>query len=104
MRALILSLAACAALGGCAYYGDPYYGGGYGYGYGYPSTSIGIYQSDPGYYHDGHGRHRGPYRGGDNARYRDRDGDGVPNRFDRDRDNDGVPNGRDSRPNNPWRR
>ena len=34
---------------------------------------------------------------------RDRDNDGVPNRLDRDRDNDGVPNRFDERPNNPRR-
>jgi hypothetical protein len=34
---------------------------------------------------------------------RDRDRDGIPNRFDRDRDNDGVPNRWDRRPNNPYR-
>ncbi|MGI4846888.1 MAG: YXWGXW repeat-containing protein [Janthinobacterium lividum] len=34
---------------------------------------------------------------------RDRDGDGVPNRFDRDRDGDGVPNRMDHRPGNPNR-
>ncbi len=35
---------------------------------------------------------------------RDRDWDGIPNRFDRDRDGDGIPNRFDSRPNNPrWR-
>lgn len=34
----------------------------------------------------------------------DRDGDGVPNRYDRDRDNDGVPNGYDRQPGNPYRR
>jgi hypothetical protein len=34
---------------------------------------------------------------------RDRDRDGVPNRYDRDRDNDGVPNRFDQRPNNPNR-
>jgi Ni/Co efflux regulator RcnB len=33
--------------------------------------------------------------------YRDRDHDGVPNRYDRDRDNDGIPNYRDVNPNNP---
>jgi hypothetical protein len=33
---------------------------------------------------------------------RDRDRDGVPNRYDRDRDNDGVPNYADRRPNNPY--
>ena len=35
------------------------------------------------------------------AHYRDRDGDGIRNRFDRDRDGDGRRNGRDKRPNNP---
>ena len=34
---------------------------------------------------------------------RDRDNDGIPNRVDRDRDNDGVPNRFDDRPNNPYR-
>ena len=36
------------------------------------------------------------------AYYRDRDGDGVPNRYDRDRDGDGKRNSRDRRPNNPY--
>ena len=35
---------------------------------------------------------------------RDRDRDGVPNRYDRDRDGDGVPNRYDRRPDNPYRR
>ena len=35
--------------------------------------------------------------------YRDRDGDGVPNRYDRDRDGDGTPNRYDDQPNNPRR-
>jgi hypothetical protein len=35
---------------------------------------------------------------------RDRDHDGVPNRFDHDRDGDGVPNRYDEHPNNPNRR
>ena len=39
---------------------------------------------------------------GDHRR-RDRDRDGVPNRYDRDRDGDGVPNRFDRRPNNPYR-
>jgi hypothetical protein len=47
------------------------------------------------------------YRANYKARYhsyrRDRDRDGIPNRFDRDRDNDGVPNRYDRRPNNPYR-
>lgn len=36
------------------------------------------------------------------AYFKDRDGDGVPNRYDRDRDGDGVRNSRDRRPNNPY--
>jgi hypothetical protein len=32
----------------------------------------------------------------------DRDGDGMPNRYDRDRDGDGKRNSRDRRPNNPY--
>jgi hypothetical protein len=39
----------------------------------------------------------------DGPAYRDRDGDGVPNRVDRDRDGDGVPNRYDGRPANPNR-
>jgi hypothetical protein len=35
---------------------------------------------------------------------RDRDHDGIPNRFDRDIDGDGVPNRYDRAPNNPYRR
>ena len=35
--------------------------------------------------------------------YRDRDRDGVANRYDWDRDGDGVRNSRDARPNNPYR-
>ena len=31
----------------------------------------------------------------------DRDGDGIPNRYDRDRDGDGVPNRYDRLPDNP---
>jgi hypothetical protein len=34
---------------------------------------------------------------------RDRDRDGIPNRYDRDRDGDGVRNRNDARPNNPNR-
>jgi len=57
-----------------------------------------------------HYQHRGWQRrdrdrdGIPNRYDRDRDNDGVPNRYDRDRDNDGVPNRFDSRPNNPYRR
>ena len=93
MKSLLLPLAAVAALSGCAgYYGDPYYGA-YGYpgssygsyGYAYPSVNIGI-------------------RGGDGRAWRDRDRDGIADRYDRDRDGDGVPNRVDSRPRDPrWR-
>jgi hypothetical protein len=45
-----------------------------------------------------------PYYGHYNGRVvRDRDHDGVPNRYDRDRDGDGVPNRYDRAPND-WRR
>jgi len=71
-------IAATATLGACASDGA------------YTSTSFGVGVSS----YDGYGGTG--YRG-----YRDRDWDGVPNRFDRDRDGDGVPNRFDSRPNNP---
>ena len=98
MKALLLPLAACAVLAGCASYGDPYgHGYGYGnqgYGYAYPAVSGSVYYSNtPGY---------GGY-GYDNRQYRDRDRDGIPNRMDADRDNDGIPNHMDRRPNNPRR-
>jgi hypothetical protein len=55
----------------------------------YPAYSGGIYTySQPAY-------------GG--RAYRDRDRDGIPNRYDRDRDGDGVPNRADRYPNNPRR-
>jgi hypothetical protein len=40
---------------------------------------------------------------GDRYAARDRDRDGVPNRYDRDRDGDGVPNRNDRAPDNPRR-
>jgi hypothetical protein len=105
MRALLLPLAACAVLAGCATYGDPYYG----YG-GHPQASVGIYSGYPGYYDPypsypvydrrTHDRDRD---GIPNRVDPDRDNDGIPNRADRDRDNDGVPNRQDARPNNPRR-
>ncbi len=57
------------------------------------------------YYQERHyrqGRHQ-PRWNRDHRPRRDRDHDGVPNRFDRDRDGDGVPNRHDRRPNNPYR-
>jgi hypothetical protein len=59
--------------------------------------------------HDGipdryeHGRHDQDHDGVPNRRDKDRDGDGVPNRRDKDRDGDGVPNKHDARPDNPRR-
>jgi hypothetical protein len=104
MKALLIPLAACAVLSGCATYGDPYYQG-YGYGYGYPSTTIGVY---PTYQHGVYQTYPTypayPAYRNDGRGYRDRDRDGIPNRMDPDRDNDGVPNSYDSRPNNPRRR
>ena len=98
MKALLIPIVACAALGGCAVYGDPY---GYnGYGYGAPAVSGSVYYSNTGNY-NGRG---GYYGGAQGGQYRDRDRDGVPNRMDRDRDGDGVPNNYDSRPANPRRR
>jgi hypothetical protein len=55
------------------------------------------------YYDDRYGYYDGYSR--DHYAYsdRDRDRDGIPNRYDRDRDNDGVPNYADRSPNNPYR-
>lgn len=96
MKSLVLSLGICAGLAGCVGYVEPY--GGY---------SGGVY-SEPAYIYGGPTVHVQPYavpaypqqryRGG-----RDRDRDGIPNRYDRDRDGDGVPNRYDARPNNPRR-
>jgi hypothetical protein len=65
----------------------------------YTSFGVGVSSYDDGYY--------GPRDygyGGYGYSGRDRDWDGIPNRFDRDRDGDGIPNRFDSRPNNPrWR-
>jgi hypothetical protein len=73
--AAVALVGSALALGACA---D-------GYSDGYSSMSVGVssYDSGPG--------------------YRDRDRDGVPNRYDRDRDGDGTPNRFDDSPNNPRR-
>jgi hypothetical protein len=107
MKVLIAFMAAaglsgCVAYGGAPYgsagvyydnsspyYGSPYYGNTVPYGV----------QGQPGYIHDNSGYNRPPRSG-----RRDRDHDGVPNRYDRDRDGDGVPNRRDAYPNDPNRR
>jgi len=52
----------------------------------------------PGYVYYGQHQYYNHYNRG--YRGRDRDRDGIPNRYDRDRDGDGVPNRFDRRPNN----
>jgi hypothetical protein len=70
MKSIVLAIAVCGSLAGCAAYVDPYGG-------------VGASVSVPGHYP--------AYRGdGGQRQYRDRDGDGVPNRYD-------------SRPGNPRR-
>jgi hypothetical protein len=98
MKVLVASLAVvglsgCVAYGsvpyGAAYYGNaPYYGSAY-----YGTTAPYVVEQRPVYIHGPGGR----------AARRDRDRDGVPDRYDRDRDGDGVPNRDDARPNNPRR-
>jgi hypothetical protein len=102
MKALLLSLGACAALAGCVGYGGAIYGdGGYGYdSYGYSYPGYGSYGTYGTY---GGGVYAPGYRDGGRRGQRDRDGDGIPNRMDPDRDGDGVRNRADSRPNNPRR-
>jgi hypothetical protein len=95
---LLLALMAIAGLSGCVAYGDPYVSGAVHYG----STP---YYGGTYYGHAPYVVERRPYiYGGSYSRgYRDRDGDGVANRYDRDRDGDGVSNRRDAFPNNPRR-
>ena len=78
------------------YYGNssPYYGSAY-----YGNTVPYVVEERPGYVYGHAGYTRRPRSG-----RRDRDRDGVPNRYDRDRDGDGVPNRHDAYPNNPSRR
>lgn len=97
----LLALTGCVGYGGgyydSSYYGgSPYYGTPYGSGYyGSPYYSGGVViEQRPTYIYGGTRYHRGA---------RDRDRDGIANRYDRDRDGDGVPNRRDSSPNNPRR-
>ena len=108
---LCLALTAVAGLGGCAVYPAPGYGPYESAGavYGQPYAV----ENSPVYINGSVGYQRGyapppVYQGGRGYRpgygYRDRDGDGVPNRLDRDRDGDGVRNRRDARPNNPNQR
>lgn len=99
MKVLVASLAV-VGLSGCIAYGVPYGGGEAYYGnapyYGsayYGTTAPYVVEQRPVYIHGPGGR----------AARRDRDRDGVPDRYDRDRDGDGVPNRDDARPNNPRR-
>lgn len=143
MRKPILMLAMLSAvLGGCVAYGDGYSRSGtnrdgyYGETYSYPrrdSDRDGIpdaydrhpYGTNDGYYrrerdrdHDGIPDSRDKDRDGDGVRNkydsnpdsarshtdkRDRDSDGVRNKNDSDRDGDGVPNSRDRYPDDPRR-
>jgi len=102
--AALLALTGCVGYGGGTYYGGGgYYGGGYYdspyYGspyYGYNSAVV--IERRPTYVYGGTTYYR------DARGTRDRDRDGVPNRYDRDRDGDGVSNNRDAYPNDPRRR
>lgn len=113
MKSLLLPLAACAVLGGCATYGDPYYGHAHP-GAGYPGGAVvqtypaygsgSVYQSYP-YGGTTYGSGYPVYQADPYARqYRDRDRDGIPNRADNDIDGDGVPNAYDAYPRDPYRR
>lgn len=97
---LLIALLAAAGLSGCVAYGVPYgsaevhYGSAPYYGGGYYGHAPYVIEQRPTYI----------YGGGYPRGYRDRDRDGVPNRYDRDRDGDGVSNRRDAYPNDPRRR
>jgi hypothetical protein len=97
---LPIALLAVAGLSGCVAYGVPYgsaeayYGNTPYYGSAYYGNTVPYVVEDRPVYVHGHGGR---------AARRDRDRDGVPDRYDRDRDGDGVPNRYDSRPNNPRR-
>jgi hypothetical protein len=103
----LLALTGCVGYGGgtygaggvyydnSPYYGSsPYYGTPYGSPY-YGYSSGVVIEQRPAYIYGGTRYSR---------RMRDRDHDGVPNRYDRDRDGDGVSNRRDAYPNDPRRR
>jgi hypothetical protein len=93
---LLIAILATAGLSGCMAYGGGTYGSAGVYG-GSPYDGA-YYDSAPVYIYGNGGYARG-YRGG-----RDRDGDGVADRYDRDRDGDGVPNRRDASPRDYRRR
>lgn len=90
MRSLLVLTVAVGGLTGCvAYVPADYDGGQRGYRYTEPRVYV---QPGPAYV----APPRYPYYR--NGPRRDRDRDGVPDRYDRDRDGDGVPNWRDPRP------
>src|SRR6478609_876653 len=92
MRKLIAVVALAggvAALTGCVGYGGAPYGTAYCAS---PYYGTSPYYSGSVYIEQRGGRYYGN---------RDRDGDGVANRYDRDRDGDGVSNRHDSYPNDP---
>ena len=119
-----LVLCAVAGLSGCAVYSSPGYET---YGYDVPAPQViqqpvyvygggggSVYRSDPfGYgYPRGYNRYvqppvvvvpgprpGRPFAHGPRPGRGDRDGDGIPNRFDRDRDGDGIRNRFDRHPN-----
>jgi hypothetical protein len=93
---LLVPLAVAGGLSGCVAY-TPYGYPAYGYGYG-----GGEYRyAEPGVYVQPRPVYPAPrYRGG----RRDRDRDGIPDRYDRDRDGDGAGNRYDRRPWDPGRR
>lgn len=88
MKMLLVLPMALVGLTGCAVYTPHGYSGGY------------VYSEPAVYVQPAYVRVHPGYRG---SAVRDRDGDGVANRYDRDRDGDGVPNRYDRRPNNPRR-
>lgn len=118
-----LVLCAAAGLTGCAVYPAPGYETPYGYDVPAPQVvqqPVYIYGGGTVYRSDGFGGYpRGynrppppppvvvvpgprpgrPFVQGPRPGRGDRDGDGIPNRFDRDRDGDGVPNRIDRNPN-----
>jgi len=91
---LIIGLLAAAGLAGCVAYPAGYYGASGAY----YSNDGAYYSGSPGYVYGG--TYSRGYRG-EGRGWRDRDHDGVPNRYDRD--GDGVPNRRDAYPNDPRR-
>lgn len=101
---LLALLLATAGLSGCVAYpygaGPGYYSqGGYGQG-GYYQGAPYVVEPQSLYLYGGRSYRAAP---GYSSGRRDRDRDGIADRFDRDRDGDGVPNRGDRRPYDPRR-